>query len=95
MLIQEKILDQCLQLFYRKENLKKSLNVLVHQQQKTMYIKLVRKLCNTRIEEFLSTQHQKLVSKKGYASQSGQNLRLPFNTAYKFTFTFKSCIKVI
>ena len=40
-----------------------------------VYYELVHKLCNTRIEEFISVQRQKFASKKGQASTSGQNLR--------------------
>ena len=40
-----------------------------------VYDELVRKLCNTRIEEFLSIQKQKFASDKGRASTSAQNLR--------------------
>lgn len=40
-----------------------------------IYNELIRKLCNTRIQEFLSSQKQKLASDKGHASTSAQNLR--------------------
>ena len=38
-----------------------------------VYSDMTRKLCNIRIQEFLSSQ--KHASEKGYASTSGQNLR--------------------
>ena len=40
-----------------------------------VYSDMTRKLCNIRIQEFLSSQKQKYASEKGYASTSGQNLR--------------------
>lgn len=40
----------------------------------SVYIELTRKLCNTRIEEFLSSHHQIHAAKQGNAT-SGQNLR--------------------
>ena len=40
-----------------------------------VYNELVRKLCNTRIEKFISVQWQKFASKKCQAITSGQNLR--------------------
>ena len=40
-----------------------------------VYEEMVRKLCNIRIEEFLSSQKQKFASQKGQASTAGQNLR--------------------
>ena len=36
---------------------------------------MVRKLCNMRFEEFLSTTREKTAHKKGNASTKGQNLR--------------------
>lgn len=39
-----------------------------------VYDEMVRKLCNTRIQEFLSSQKQKIASDKGHASTIGQNL---------------------
>ena len=41
----------------------------------SVYIELTRKLCNTRIEEFLSSHHQVHAAKQGNATTSGQNLR--------------------
>ena len=41
----------------------------------SVYIELTRKLCNTRIEEFLSSHHQMHAAKQGNATTSGQNLR--------------------
>ena len=40
-----------------------------------VYNELVRKLCNIRIEELLSSSQQLLASEKGNASTVGQNLR--------------------
>ncbi len=40
-----------------------------------VYDEMVRKLCNIRIEEFLSSQKQKFAAQKGHASLTGQNLR--------------------
>ena len=40
-----------------------------------VYDEFVRKLCNTRIQEFLSVQKQKFASDKGHASTKAQNLR--------------------
>ena len=40
-----------------------------------VYQEMVRKLCNTRIQEFLSSQKQRMASEKGHASTTGQNLR--------------------
>ena len=41
----------------------------------SVYDEMLRKLCNTRIQEFLSTLKQKITSSKGQASTAGQNLR--------------------
>ena len=40
-----------------------------------VYSELVRKLCNTRIQEFLSTYKQETATKKGHASTVDLNLR--------------------
>ena len=40
-----------------------------------VYDDMVRKLCNTRIQEFLSSQKQNFAMQKGRASTIGQNLR--------------------
>ena len=40
-----------------------------------VYQEMVCKLCNTRIQEFLSSQKQRMASEKGHASTTGQNLR--------------------
>lgn len=40
-----------------------------------VYDDMLRKLCNIRIQEFLSSLQQKMVSGKGQASLTGQNLR--------------------
>ena len=40
-----------------------------------VYRDMVRKLCNIRIEEFLSSTRQKMAAEKGNASLAGQNLR--------------------
>ena len=45
------------------------------QAMKNVFDEMVRKLSNTRIQEFLSSQKQKLASSKGHASTTGQNLR--------------------
>ena len=41
----------------------------------TVYDELTRKLCNTRIQEFLSATKQDLAAKKGLASTVDVNLR--------------------
>lgn len=41
----------------------------------TVYNEFTRKLCNTRINEFLDTFRQKAAASKGKATLSGQNLR--------------------
>ena len=41
----------------------------------SVYYELTRKLCITRIEEFLSSRHYIPVAKQGNATTSGQNLR--------------------
>ena len=40
-----------------------------------VYEEFVRKLCNTRLQEFLSVQKQKFASDKGRATTNAQNLR--------------------
>lgn len=40
-----------------------------------VFDEMLRKLSNTRIQEFLSSLQQKIVSGKGQASLTGQNLR--------------------
>ena len=40
-----------------------------------VFTELNRKLCNARVEEFISVKRQKIASQKGQASTSGQNLR--------------------
>ena len=40
-----------------------------------VYKDMTRKLCNIRIQEYLSSQKQRFASEKGQASTSGQNLR--------------------
>lgn len=40
-----------------------------------VFNEMVRKLCNTRMQEFLSSQKQKIASNNGHASTVGQNLR--------------------
>lgn len=39
-----------------------------------VYKDMTRKLCNIRIQEFLSSRKQRFASEKGQASTSGQNL---------------------
>ena len=39
-----------------------------------VYHELIRKVCNTRIQEFISSTKQKMAAKKGLASTVGQNL---------------------
>lgn len=41
----------------------------------TVYKEFARKLCNTRINEFLDTQKQLMATSTGKATLSGQNLR--------------------
>ena len=41
----------------------------------TVYNVLVRKLCNTRVQEVVSTVKQQMASKKGLASTTDTNLR--------------------
>lgn len=40
-----------------------------------VFHEMIRKLCNTRMQEFLTSQKQKVASDKGHASTVGQNLR--------------------
>ena len=40
-----------------------------------IYEEMIRKLCNIRIQEFLSSLMQRLALEKGCASTKGQNLR--------------------
>lgn len=40
-----------------------------------VFHEMIRKLCNTRMQEFLTSQKQKVPSDKGHASTVGQNLR--------------------
>ncbi len=42
---------------------------------KNVFDEMLRKLCNTRIQEFLSSLKQKMASNNGHASTSDQNLR--------------------
>lgn len=54
----------------------------------SVYAELTRKLCNTRIQEFLDSHHQISVAKQGSATTSGLNLRdnlLPMHTNLKST----------
>ena len=53
----------------------------------SVYGDMVRKLCNTKIQEFLSTQKQTFAMQKGRASTAGQNLRDTIITTYKFAFS--------
>lgn len=41
----------------------------------SMYTEILRKLCNTRLAEFIDGYRQTCASKSGSASLSGQNLR--------------------
>ena len=41
----------------------------------SVYEEFTRKLCNTRLNEFLDSHRQMIVAKKGKATLSGQNLR--------------------
>lgn len=50
-------------------------NDLYGDAEENVYKEMVRKLCNIRIEGFLSSQKQKIASEKGTASTTGQNLR--------------------
>lgn len=40
-----------------------------------VYKELSRKLCHTRIEEFISATHQSMAASKGKSTLAGQNLR--------------------
>ena len=40
-----------------------------------VYDEMLRKLCNTRIQEFISSLQQKIASEKGHGTVVGQNLR--------------------
>ena len=40
-----------------------------------VYQEMVRKLCNTRLNEFITSHQQSVARKKGSATLSGQNLR--------------------
>lgn len=54
----------------------------------SVYTELTRKLCNTRIQEFLDSHHQISVARKGSATTSGLNLRdnlLPLHINLKST----------
>ena len=42
----------------------------------SVYFEFCRKLCNTRVNEFLYTYRQKLAKDKGKATLTGQNLRV-------------------
>ncbi|SMN01934.1 hypothetical protein SPONN_220 [uncultured Candidatus Thioglobus sp.] len=42
---------------------------------KNVYLELTRKLCNTRIQEFLDVHRQKAASVGGSSTMAGQNLR--------------------
>ena len=48
----------------------------------TIYAELSRKLCNTRIQEFLSATKQDLAAKKGLASTVDVNLRTTLLTQH-------------
>ena len=39
-----------------------------------VYDEMLRKLCNTRIQEFISSLQQKIPSEKGHGTVAGQNL---------------------
>ena len=39
-----------------------------------VYEEMLRKLCNTRIQEFISSLQQKIASEKGPGTVAGQNL---------------------
>ena len=41
----------------------------------SVYLEFSRKLCNTRVNEFLDTYRQRLATEKGKATLAGQNLR--------------------
>ena len=62
----------------------------------TVYNILVRKLCNTRIREVVSTVRQQMASKKGLASTTDVNLRpilLANHTKLETKFNSHSNIK--
>jgi hypothetical protein len=40
-----------------------------------VYNEVIRKSCNIRIDEFISSQKQRIAAVKGNASTAGQNLR--------------------
>ena len=42
---------------------------------KSVYREFIRKLCNIRVEEFLSTTRKKFANERGNASTKEQNLR--------------------
>ena len=49
----------------------------------TIYDELTRKLCNTRVQEFLPATKQNLAAKKGLASTADVNLRTTLNKSHK------------
>ena len=49
---------------------------------RNIYEEMLRKLSNTRIQEFISSLKQKIASDKGQASVAGQNLRDKLLTAH-------------
>ena len=49
---------------------------------RNIYEEMLRKLSNTRIQEFISSLKQKIASDKGQASVAGQNLRYKLLTAH-------------
>jgi hypothetical protein len=77
-----------------KEKLRERLsnNSEVHNEaEENVWKEFVRKLCNIRIEEFLSSTRQKIASQKGYASTKEQNLRdklLTHRASLKSNITF-------
>jgi hypothetical protein len=50
----------------------------------SVYSEFSRKLCNTRLNEFLDAYRQTVATEKGKATLAGQNLRDTINTMHKF-----------
>ena len=55
----------------------------------TIYVELARKLCNIRIQEFLSATKQDLAAKKGLASTIDVNLRTTLLTQHTKVSTIR------
>jgi len=54
-----------------------------------VYDEFVRKLCNTRVQEFISSTKQNLAAKKGLASTVDVNLRAKLLTSHTQVSTIR------